>query len=313
MSVFLFAVSKGYLSDIKGIRYWATALLLQGLGWILLAVVKINPILLSIGAGSTLVLLSLAYYFQALVVFKETNTPVKWAYWLVVVTSITQACVYQINHSIATKNIIVGTSSVILLFASSYFLLIKRTNKSLPIPVIHKLTGYMFVASAWIMIARVIYYSFWGSQQTLTIFEPNIIQDISYFCFFIMIVMTSFGFVLMCIDKYIAEKNHAQLAQQETLDRFQILFDRASEGIVIVKPNGQLLKVNESFARMHGYTPQEMQTMELSNLDAPETLQLLPERIQQILSGEPLIFEVEHYHKEGHIFPMEVSASLIFF
>jgi PAS domain S-box-containing protein len=31
----------------------------------------------------------------------------------------------------------------------------------------------------------------------------------------------------------------------------------------------------------------------------------------RLLSGETLTFEVEHYHKDGHVFPMEVSASLI--
>jgi signal transduction histidine kinase/CheY-like chemotaxis protein len=34
-------------------------------------------------------------------------------------------------------------------------------------------------------------------------------------------------------------------------------------------------------------------------------------RIQMLLAGEALTFEVEHYHKDGHIFPLEVSASLI--
>jgi two-component sensor histidine kinase len=34
-------------------------------------------------------------------------------------------------------------------------------------------------------------------------------------------------------------------------------------------------------------------------------------RIRRLLAGEALTFEVEHYHKNGHAFPLEVSASLI--
>ena len=43
----------------------------------------------------------------------------------------------------------------------------------------------------------------------------------------------------------------------------------------------------------------------------PAVSRLAPERIQRILSGESLTFDVEHRHKDGHIFPLEVSASMI--
>jgi PAS domain S-box-containing protein len=94
-------------------------------------------------------------------------------------------------------------------------------------------------------------------------------------------------------------------------ERFQALFDRASEGILIVSASGKLVAANESFARMHGYTAHEIRGMSLSDLDTPENQQRLPERMQRILAGEFTTFEVEHYHKDGHVFPLEVSASLI--
>jgi len=53
-----------------------------------------------------------------------------------------------------------------------------------------------------------------------------------------------------------------------------------------------------------------MLRMELKDLDTPETAHMAPERVQRILAGESLVFEVEHYHNDGHIFPLEVSASL---
>ncbi|MFY9329859.1 MAG: PAS domain S-box protein [Georgfuchsia sp.] len=93
--------------------------------------------------------------------------------------------------------------------------------------------------------------------------------------------------------------------------RFQMLFDRASEGIFVVSSSGKLVEVNESFARMHGYSVEEMLNMSLKELDTPETSRLVPERIQRICAGEDLTFEVEHYHKDGHIFPLEVSSSLL--
>ena len=98
---------------------------------------------------------------------------------------------------------------------------------------------------------------------------------------------------------------------EESEKRYRALFTGASEGIFILSTDGKLLEVNESFATMHGYSVQEMLFMDLKDLDTPETNRLAPERIQRILAGETLTFEVEHYHKDGHIFSLEVSASLI--
>jgi two-component system cell cycle sensor histidine kinase/response regulator CckA len=83
------------------------------------------------------------------------------------------------------------------------------------------------------------------------------------------------------------------------------------DGIFVMSIEGKLIEVNESFARMHGYSNEEMKNMNLHDLDTPETHQLARERISRVLAGEALTFEVEHYHKNGHIFPLEVSACLI--
>jgi PAS domain S-box-containing protein len=109
----------------------------------------------------------------------------------------------------------------------------------------------------------------------------------------------------------IGERKITEKALKAREERFQTLFDRASEGILIVSPIGELIAANESFAKMHGFTPQEMQTMNLHDLDPPESAKLIPERMRRLLSGESLTFEVENYRKDGSIFPLEVSASLI--
>ena len=113
------------------------------------------------------------------------------------------------------------------------------------------------------------------------------------------------------ITQDITERKQTELALRARDERFQVLFSRASEGILILTPDGTVVTVNESFARMHGYTPQEMVNLNLRNLDTPDTLPLLPQRLQRILAGETLTFEVEHYHKDGHIVPLEVTSSLI--
>lgn len=99
----------------------------------------------------------------------------------------------------------------------------------------------------------------------------------------------------------------SDLANSE--DKFRTLFESASDGIMIVSSTGSLMSINPSFAAMHGYEAAEMTGMNLKDFEAPETAALQAERISRILSGEKLTFEVEHYHKNGTAFPLEVTAN----
>ena len=109
----------------------------------------------------------------------------------------------------------------------------------------------------------------------------------------------------------ITERKLAEEALQESEERYRFLFDSAIEGIFLLSTTGDLLAVNESFARMHGYSVEEMLGMNLKDLDTPDTYKLVETRMRRALAGESLTFEVEHYHKDGHIFPLEVSARLV--
>ncbi len=117
-------------------------------------------------------------------------------------------------------------------------------------------------------------------------------------------------FLLLCLHD-ITDRRMMEEALRVSEERYRTQFDRASEGIFSISQTGELIEVNEAFARMHGYTREEMLTLNLRDLDTPESLAQSPERMLRLLAGEALTFEVEHLHKDGHRFPMEVSASLV--
>ncbi len=98
---------------------------------------------------------------------------------------------------------------------------------------------------------------------------------------------------------------------QESEQRFRTLFEKAGEGILQMSTDGCVVAVNEAFAEMHGYRVEEMQNMKLSDLD-PRFDPLEPdERKLRVSAGETVRFEVEHRHRSGHMFPVEVPACLI--
>ena len=114
------------------------------------------------------------------------------------------------------------------------------------------------------------------------------------------------------LESEITERKLADHQLRQSEQRFQALFDRAPEGILIIEATtGALVLVNAAFAAMQGYTVAEMERMRLADLDTPETSRKVPERMRRVLAGETITFEVEQYHKAGHIIPLEVTASLI--
>jgi len=108
-------------------------------------------------------------------------------------------------------------------------------------------------------------------------------------------------------------KKEAEERLRESEERYRALFSRAGDGIFIMSLDGKLIDINESFARMHGYDTVELLQMNIKDLDTPDTSKRFPERVARLMAGETLTIEVEHYHKGGHVFPLEVSASLISF
>ena len=109
----------------------------------------------------------------------------------------------------------------------------------------------------------------------------------------------------------VTERKEAEAALREKEQRYRTLFCKATDGILLVDSQGKIVDANDALAQMHGYTVDELLQMNLSLLDTPETLSLAPARLGRILAGETIRFEVEHYHKDGHVMPLDVAAATI--
>ena len=109
----------------------------------------------------------------------------------------------------------------------------------------------------------------------------------------------------------ISEQKHAEKALLQSEERYRSLFSQAMDGILLFDMEGNVVSVNDSFAHMHGHSIDELLKINLHELDTPETLALSPERYARIRAGESIRFEVEHFHKDGHIVPLNVASSMV--
>jgi PAS domain S-box-containing protein len=108
------------------------------------------------------------------------------------------------------------------------------------------------------------------------------------------------------------ERQRADEKLRESEARYRALFNEAVDGILLLAPDAQTFQVNKAFARMHGYgSPQEMESLRFGALETAVSAPLSAERVRRLYAGENLTFEVEHFRKDGSIFPLSVTASRV--
>ncbi|CAG4883164.1 protein of unknown function [Georgfuchsia toluolica] len=127
----------------------------------------------------------------------------------------------------------------------------------------------------------------------------------------VLVYATILALPLRALRRSSAALKHEKQALHDSEEHYRTLFSRAMDGILLLDMEGNVVNVNDSFARMHGYSIDEMRDMSLHGFDTPGTLTQSAERLARIMAGESLEFGVEHIHKDGHIVPLEVTASAI--
>jgi two-component system sensor histidine kinase AtoS len=104
---------------------------------------------------------------------------------------------------------------------------------------------------------------------------------------------------------------------EDSEKRYRILFENASDAIFILEAEGEhagrIIAANRAAADMHGYSPEELLTMKITELDTPDAAQDAPAKIRRILSGERIKGELTHLRKDGSLIYIEMSAGLVDF
>lgn len=103
----------------------------------------------------------------------------------------------------------------------------------------------------------------------------------------------------------------AENVTEKTLShlRHKRVLDTAIDGFWITDTSGQLLEVNDAYARMSGYTVEELLSMHVSQLKPAEHREEVQARLEKIIRQGSDQFESLHQHKRGHAFAVDISAT----
>ena len=97
-----------------------------------------------------------------------------------------------------------------------------------------------------------------------------------------------------------------ELAISETWHRS--IFDNATDGIMVLNKNGKIINVNQKTCELHGFDKEALIGIHIDLLEANGDKDKREETTERILNGETLIYETEHYKKDGSKILLEVSS-----
>jgi PAS domain S-box-containing protein len=111
-------------------------------------------------------------------------------------------------------------------------------------------------------------------------------------------------------DKRAAEALRADKRSAEALRKWEHLFEHAGCGIVLVEPSGVAMRaVNSAYARMHGYTVEELTGRPLVDTLAPEARTKLERSAKISDENGHHIYESVHLRKDGTTFPALIDLT----
>jgi len=103
----------------------------------------------------------------------------------------------------------------------------------------------------------------------------------------------------------------AEAALRESEERYRATFEQAALGIAHIDLDGRLLRVNSSLCRLHGYSRDELLSMNAADLTDSGAL-CAPSELDSLRAGTIRSYTAEcrFIRKGGHAFPARISITL---
>ena len=93
-----------------------------------------------------------------------------------------------------------------------------------------------------------------------------------------------------------------------TLRRYELLASQSRDIVLFVeRDSGRILEANAAALSSYGYTREQILSLTISDLRAPETRSLTQQQMAKA-DGDGILFETVHRRKDGSTFPVEVSS-----
>ena len=120
---------------------------------------------------------------------------------------------------------------------------------------------------------------------------------------------------IFSISKDVSDKLQAAESAKKIEERYKILFSNINDAVFVHEFTeaglpGKFLEVNDRACEKLGYTREELLTMRPMDIDAKESLSLIPAMMEKLARDRHVVWEGTHLSKRGEKIPVEISNHL---
>ena len=107
----------------------------------------------------------------------------------------------------------------------------------------------------------------------------------------------------------ITERKQMEAALKDKQEHYRLAVETSNDGFLALDSSGQVVEVNDTYARLSGYSREELLLLTISDLEARESQAQTHAHIQQAMRVGHEMFESEHRAKDGTVWSVEVSVN----
>lgn len=114
------------------------------------------------------------------------------------------------------------------------------------------------------------------------------------------------GFIIY--TEVITKRILAEMAIRKSEERYRTIIQATKDGFWTVNMDGKFIDVNNAYAKMSGYSVDELLRMGICDIEALESEIEITERMERVMKNGSDNFTTRHRRKDGSVFDVEVSA-----
>ena len=107
----------------------------------------------------------------------------------------------------------------------------------------------------------------------------------------------------------ISAQKEAERRIHQSKREYRSVIETSGDGFWLTDGSGVILETNDAYARLSGYSKEELVGMHISDLDAEEQTEDTTRRIGEIIRNGSALFESRHRRKSGELWDVEISTS----
>lgn len=146
-------------------------------------------------------------------------------------------------------------------------------------------------------------------------YEQSKINSIGAGILIIALVALSIGIASVHLSRqkaiYIKELIGSEQKRKALSEHFGSVFKYANDVIMLLDSDNRIIDINDRAVSVYGYTKEEFLNLGIADILTEENKFEIGRELNKIAETAGWIFEARHKKKDGTVFPVEISASLV--